>query len=286
MLRPWTILILIAVSQAEDPSRLIMRAMAAYDARDYSKSAQLYEEAIKAGAAVPVAAYNGACCYGLLGKPDQAFTLLAKAIDSGWRDVEHLKKDADLESLHGDPRWKPMVRRCQEAMDNFLRSLKQPQLREQLLKRAAEDQRIRTSPQPNILEWHRIDADNTAFMKTVIENHGWPGNSMVGSDGALAAWLLVQHADSDVAFQKKCLELLIQAVEKKEALPEHMAYLTDRVLVWEGKPQRYGTQFHMVNGELVPQPIEDEANVDARRKQVGLPSLAEYARQMREMQKP
>jgi hypothetical protein len=58
---------------------------------------------------------------------------------------------------------------------------------------------------------------------------------------------------------------------------------TDRILVAEGKPQRYGTQFHTVDGKLVPRPIEDEANVDARRAAVGLGTMAEYNEQMQRM---
>jgi hypothetical protein len=41
----------------------------------------------------------------------------------------------------------------------------------------------------------------------------------------------------------------------------------------------YGTQVRSgadTNDRWVPQPIEDEANVDARRATVGLPPLAEY----------
>jgi hypothetical protein len=34
---------------------------------------------------------------------------------------------------------------------------------------------------------------------------------------------------------------------------------------------------------MVPQPIEDEANVDARRASVGLGTLEEYAAQMQRM---
>ena len=60
-----------------------------------------------------------------------------------------------------------------------------------------------------------------------------------------------------------------------------MAYLTDRVLVAEGKPQRYGSQFFTVDGELKPRPIEDEANVDARRKEVGLGTMAQYTKLMK-----
>jgi len=291
-LRTHSFLVLFAVvARAEDHETLLSQATAAYQAQDYGKSAQLFEAAVKAGTTAPEPPYSAACCYALLGKPDDAFAWLEKAIDMGMRNTDYLRDDADLKSLHADPRWDGLVTRCQKEREKSLSLLKEPALREELLKRMKEDQRIRTTPSPNMREWRKIDGDNTAFMKTVIEEHGWPGKSMVGHEGSLAAYLLVQHADADVEFQKRCLELLTKAVEQKEALAEHMAYLTDRVLVWEGKPQRYGTQFSDTRflglfGELKLQPIEDEANVDARRKEVGLPPLAEYVKQMREMQQP
>ena len=166
----------------------------------------------------------------------------------------------------------------------YLKSIQEPALREELLVRLKEDQRIRFAPKPDYREWQRIDGDNTAFMKKVIEKHGWPGKTLVGADGAQAAFMLVQHATSDQPFQKRCLKLLKVAVEQGEARASEMALLEDRVLVMNGGPQIYGTQFHTVHGKLVPETIEDEANVDARRKKVGLPPLAEYTKQVRSMQ--
>lgn len=57
---------------------------------------------------------------------------------------------------------------------------------------------------------------------------------------------------------------------------EHVAYLTDRVLVGEGKPQRYGTQLENKDGNLTPYPLEDPETVDERRRAVGMSPLAEY----------
>jgi hypothetical protein len=268
------------VVRGEEPTVLITRANAAYMEKDYAKCVELYNAAIKAGAPGSHAPFNAACCSALSGKTDEAFAWLNKAIDSGWRDVEHLKADTDLTALRQDQRWAAVLERCQAAVEKFEKSLKEPALRAELLKRMQEDQRIRMAQNPDVHEWERIDAENTAYMKTVLDRHGWPGKSMVGDDGALAAFLLVQHADADAAFQKKCLEMLTAAVEAKEASAGHMAYLTDRVLVAEGKPQRYGTQFHTVDGKLQPRPVEDPANLDARRKSVGLPPMAEYIKQM------
>lgn len=131
-----------------------------------------------------------------------------------------------------------------------------------------------------------IDRRNTARMKEIIEKVGWPGKSLVGEDGAHAAWLLVQHADRDRPFQKRCLTLLERAVKEREAAAVDLAYLTDRVLVAENKKQVYGTQFRQVDGKWEPYPIDDEKNVDRRRKELGLPSLAEYRKAIEALNQP
>ena len=83
----------------------------------------------------------------------------------------------------------------------------------------------------------------------------------------MAAWVLAQHLDEELALQRQCLGLLEGAVADGEADAESLAYLTDRVLVNEGKPQRYGTQG---NGAVT---AADRARVNANRKALGLPPL-------------
>src|SRR5262249_39440616 len=120
-----------------------------------------------------------------------------------------------------------------------------------------------------------VDEDNTKWLKGVVGRHGWPTNTLVGKDGANAAWLLVQHADADPKFQRRCLDLMAK-LPKDEVSQSNLAYLTDRVLLAEGKKQLYGTQFTFVDGKWKPRPLEDEANVDQRRAEAGLPPLAGY----------
>jgi hypothetical protein len=165
-----------------------------------------------------------------------------------------------------------------------------PGLREELLGMAAIDQDARQrldchphhdgamSEQELAAAEHlrAVDAANTARMKRIVAERGWPGRSLVGEDGAQAAWLLVQHADHDPTFQRACLELLSQAVQAGEADARQQAYLTDRVLLAEGNPQRYGTQFRLVGGSWQPRPLTDPDQVDERRRQVGLGPLADY----------
>jgi hypothetical protein len=130
-----------------------------------------------------------------------------------------------------------------------------------------------------------VDLPNTARMRKIIDRYGWPGRSLVGDDGAHAAWLLVQHATHDVKFMERCAELMSEAAEHGEASPRDLAYLVDRVRMRQGKPQLYGTQFTMVGPDehLVAEPIEDEANVDQRRRDVGLNSMAEQWQALRKL---
>jgi hypothetical protein len=123
-----------------------------------------------------------------------------------------------------------------------------------------------------------VDRDNTERLKQILDRHGWPGKSLVGADGANAAWLLAQHADHDRPLQRRCLALLREAVKRGEAAGAQLAYLTDRLRVADKRRQVYGTQLVVVGGRPLPAPIEDEANVDRRRREVGLPPLAEYLR--------
>src|SRR5439155_1758694 len=81
--------------------------------------------------------------------------------------------------------------------------------------------------------------------------------SLAGEDGAEAAWLLAQHADRDPAFQRRCLDLLAEAAARGEASWMHVAYLTDRVLLAEGKPQEYGTQATGRDGRYVARDLRD-----------------------------
>lgn len=268
------------VDRLIEANRLVDAALAAYAAKDFARAAELYARAYESGATVPMVSYNAACCFARLGRIDLAYEQLERAADRGWRDVEHLIGDADLAPLHGDAHWEGLVGRCAANREVFRGSMADPDLYDELMKRIEADQRARTAESPSGLVLMVVDKLNTAWIEEVIEKRGWPGHAMVGRDGAQAAWLLVQHAP-DPAFQRRCLGLLTEAYEKGDASADQIAYLTDRVLVGEGKPQLYGTQFRTVRGRLEPYPIENAPEVDQRRANMGLGPLATYAQELR-----
>jgi hypothetical protein len=141
---------------------------------------------------------------------------------------------------------------------------------------AAARQAVRREADPERASFAAVDADNLPWLRQVIADVGWPGRSLVGTDGAHAAWLLAQHADADPAFQRQCLDLLAQAAAAGEATGAELAYLTDRVLLAEGGPQEYGTQAAARDGHWVPRPLCDPATVDERRAAVSLGPVADY----------
>jgi hypothetical protein len=163
-----------------------------------------------------------------------------------------------------------------------------PALRKEILALVDEDQAVRNDlikkgfkDQKALERMRAVDKKSTARMKEIVAKLGWPGNRLLGEEGAHAAWLLVQHAEP--AFQKECLAKMERAVKAGDASAKDWAYLLDRVAVDEGRKQTYGTQF---DEHMQPAPIEDEAHVDERRKSVGLGTMAEYKKDMEEMYGP
>jgi hypothetical protein len=155
------------------------------------------------------------------------------------------------------------------------------ELRAELLRRAEQDQAARRASGDDWERVRAVDAANLAWFRNVVTSlDGWPGQSLVGADGAHAAWLLAQHADRDPAFQRKCLELMAHAVELGEASRAELAYLTDRVLLAEGQPQEYGTQMTADQDGWRPRRLRDAGHVDERRAGMSLGTLAEYVADM------
>ena len=162
-------------------------------------------------------------------------------------------------------------------------------LQEELLAMAGEDGAMRErlvadgslfdGYNPLMAIVHRRNGDR---LSEIVEAHGWPGRSLVGEDGADAAWLVLKHAIGDPGLQRRCLPLLELAAAGGEIPPWHFATLLDGIRFYEGRPQVYGSMFDWdEDGELAPWPIEDADQVDQRRALVGLPPLAEQIQSVR-----
>lgn len=128
----------------------------------------------------------------------------------------------------------------------------------------------------------RVHRRNARRLRRIIDEVGWPGAHLVGSDGAEAAWLILQHSISEPGLLRRALPLLTAAAREGDADPVHAAMLEDRIRVFEGRPQRYGTQVDWdAEGKLSPGEVEDPRKLAERRLAVGLPPLAEQIEEVR-----
>ncbi len=173
---------------------------------------------------------------------------------------------------------------------------KLPELGTELIAMGDEDQKFRTILQeamikassssgaktlkdlPELIKKQaEIDHKNLARLEEIIQKHGWPGKSLVGDKGSIAAFLILQHSEQST--QEKYLEVFKKAAKSGEARKADAAMLEDRVLMRQGKKQIYGTQLQSnaeSQGKLFLYPVEDEVHVDERRESVGLPTMKEY----------
>lgn len=117
---------------------------------------------------------------------------------------------------------------------------------------------------------------NAEILDGIIDRIGYPTADKVGKEAGEAAWLVIQHSINHPGFMKKCAKLLAAAVEENKAEKLNLAYLMDRIAIFEGKPQQYGTQFDWdENGLLSPNFYDSLNQVNERRKSVGLNTLEE-----------
>jgi hypothetical protein len=146
-------------------------------------------------------------------------------------------------------------------------------LHAELLDLVAKDQQAMRDNGPGK---HEVLAAGAERLKAIIRAQGWPTITQVGKDGAQAAWLLAQHADFDIPFQKKALSLMEDLSDRGEVNPDNLAYLRDRVAIADGGQQVYGTQGKCNGTTWEPFPVKDPSRVDALRAPMALDPLSDY----------
>jgi hypothetical protein len=131
--------------------------------------------------------------------------------------------------------------------------------------------------------FQKVIRSSFPLVKKIAEKHGFPGYDLVGKESSNNYWMLVQHSDFDLPFQKKILKLMKLEVDKKNASGQNYAYLIDRININEGKPQIYGTQVNMGENGTKIKTCSDTLNLDKRRLSVGLKPIKDYLKQCDDM---
>ena len=139
----------------------------------------------------------------------------------------------------------------------------------------ARDQAIRMAPwsEENIQKMDVIDSTNTAHLKALIAQYGFPTWGLVGYAASGQAWLIAQHSNPE--FLAEFLKSYRKAVKENNAEKTNLALMEDRHRMNEGLPQLYGSQLFGHNAFF---PIANIDGIDERRQSMGLEPIKEYAR--------
>jgi hypothetical protein len=126
-------------------------------------------------------------------------------------------------------------------------------------------------------EWCSMNVANAGWLKAELQDHGWYRISTYGADADGAAWLIVQHARHDLAFQQEVLTMLEPLWQSGETKGQNFAMLYDQTAHYTGRPGRFGVMGDCTApGVWTPAPLEDASAVDAWRTKAGMPPLAQY----------
>ncbi len=133
----------------------------------------------------------------------------------------------------------------------------------------------------NIWEFQNvIDSTNIEYVEKLFISNGYPGKSVVGEPTNTAAWYVLQHNPDKIP---KYLPLIKKAALDGEIPFRLFAMMEDRYLMFEGKPQIYGTQgmtYDDERGSFI-WPIENPETVNERRVKAGYTeTIEEYAKEL------
>lgn len=127
-----------------------------------------------------------------------------------------------------------------------------------------------------IFQMQKIDSANQVQIKYILNKYGWLPQSKVGKKAADAIFYVVQHADTELI--RQYLPVLKKLSQQKEAKMTHAAMMEDRLLMYDGKKQIYGTQ---ATSRLRPDgrgaiwPVQNPSKVNQLRKKAGFETTIE-----------
>ncbi len=287
-----TLIVKFSFGQHADYFTLIKKAESLYNVKDFKNSAITYSDAFKVNgwSGLSDDCYNAACSWALANNSDSAFFQLYRiATQKNYVNYSHITVDPDLNALHKDNRWKPLLEIIRQNKEKAEANLNKP-LVAMLDTINSEDQKYRL--QIDEIEkkygWNskemvtllktiiEMDSINLIKIKYILNNYGWLGPEEVGVQGNSTIFLVIQH--SDLTTQEKYLPMMREAVKNGKAKGSALALLEDRVALGEGKKQIYGSQIgrDLETLRYYVQPLEDPDNVDKRRAEVGLQPMSEY----------
>jgi VWFA-related protein len=158
-------------------------------------------------------------------------------------------------------------------------------LKEELQRMAAKERELllqvvdKAQPKPSDREkLNKLYEKNTARLCEIIKTSGWLTTALVDRAGIFAAFQILKNGSFEL--QRDLLPVIVAAIKKDQFQKPEFAGLYDRLRVSAGMKQLFGTQAVISGGFLILYPIEDEANVNARRAEFGLVDIDSHIRDL------
>jgi hypothetical protein len=120
----------------------------------------------------------------------------------------------------------------------------------------------------------KVNNENASRLEEIFNTVGIPTVEKVGIEAYKACWFIVQHSIDHPKFMKRYQAALKVIANQNKTYQVDLAYLSDRINFFEGRPQKYGTQFDWDdNYEMSPYQFDSLEKVNIRRKSLGLNTL-------------
>lgn len=229
--------------------RLNWLAYDAYEKNDWDTCSRLFLEVTSKLPTRSEALVGAASCEARAGKLDAALHHVKAAVARGYR--HDLSTDEDLAPLHQFPEWPQLVERAHanRRVHNA-----------ELFALRAADQQDRREP----IDWAVVTPRDEERQKRV-EAIVAAGGAKTSVDFENAA--LVMHHSETIEGIARANEFAKQAMQLDDGnimAKKLVGMTTDRLLVMQKKPQRFGTQFHAVDGALVREPVDPSVTDEER----------------------
>ena len=128
-----------------------------------------------------------------------------------------------------------------------------------------------------------VHEKNAEILTKFMSVHGWPIPSKWGQEIHEAAWLIAIHAISRPNILRRALYALKKALNDGELVAEQYARLFDRIALYEGRQQEYGTQFFPgENGKWYARDLDSVEKAEERRSTIGMISFEQNQKEVDE----
>jgi hypothetical protein len=155
-----------------------------------------------------------------------------------------------------------------------------PELRDQITRLLKDDQAVRQRGNFDLEKMAAADRQTAGPLKAILDKYGVPTFDMVGVPAARDFVVLVQHQAPEV--RAEVLPKLKANVDAGQADPESYTLVYDRTQHDQGRKQLYGQNLICTDAKVLDVgPMDDPANVNMRRAEMGLMRLELYKQLVR-----